>query len=68
MAEPLNPSLACVCVLNHGHTEEQTTKHARTARVQTARPGLAEGRLAHAELKAHGACGVGEGAGIGTDE
>ena len=39
--------------------------------MQTARPCLAEGGLAHAELKAHGACGVGEakGAGMfGTDD
>ena len=32
--------------------------------VQAARPRLVEGGLAHAELKAHGACSGGEGVGI----
>ena len=56
----------CVCFFKSwSHRGTTTTHNARP--VQTARPRLAEGGLAHAELKAPGACGVGEGAGIDTD-
>ena len=52
-----------LCVFQtHGHTGDNDNTHSRP--VQATHPRLVEGGLAHAELKAHGACGGGEGAGI----